>query len=190
MLNVPARADRRSLRVRVFPTRFDRFRAEAGIDLRRWYEALQMARPSFTRIRAGSDVSLETLARLVRAATALTGRAVKASELYDLGEDAPLGSPAPARPQRGGSDPLNNRAFYDTPLDRLLVCEGLRPSRVAAEARISRHGFQRIRAGLEVPRVSTLRALVAALRALTGNPVHAKDLYDLGEAKVLEDAAR
>lgn len=155
-----------------------RFRVASGIDLARWLDAMEMTRAGFTPIRAGRDVTLETAARVVRAAGMVLGRVVQPSELFDFGEDTPPGAPETDRHDRRRH---TDRETYDTPLDRLLVREELRPALVARKAGITRQGFLSLRAGLRSPRVSTVRKVIAALRQLTGKPIRVSSLFDAGD---------
>lgn len=122
-----------------------------------------------------------TLARLVRSARKITGKPVRASDLYDVGDDAPIEPVRRPRTARHAS-----RTFYDTPLDRFLVRENIGPAVLAREASVARQAFRHIRAGSEHPRISTVRKLVATLRLLTGKPIRAAELFDLGEEDVEE----
>ena len=163
-----------------YDTRIDRFRVAAGIDLVAWRDALNVSRSTLVKIRAGRDVRVATLARLVRTARTLTGKNVRATDLYNVGEDE---VPPIARLQQEKSVAPSFRKIYDTPLDRLLVNEGLKPALVARKAGITRHAFRHLRAGEEMPRVSTVAAVVGALRRLTGKAIRAADLWDVGESE-------
>lgn len=176
----PARAKTNHSKATQYETRIDRFRVAAGIDLIAWRDALKMAGSSLAKIRGGRDIRVDTLARLVRTARALTGKNVRATDLYNVGEDD---APPKEIPHRRHYAAPFFRKVYDTPLDRLLMDEGLKPALVARKAGITRHALRHLRAAEEVPRVSTVAAIVGALRALTGKPVRAADLWDVGESE-------
>ncbi|HYI12673.1 MAG TPA: hypothetical protein VEK57_26720 [Thermoanaerobaculia bacterium] len=179
---MPDRSPKREVspvtQLKAYPTRLDRFRITSGIDLPRWLDALGMTRAGFTPLRAGRDVTLETAARVVRAAGRVLGRALQPSELFDFGEDTPPGAPEPGRHERRRH---TGRENYDTPLERLLEREELRPALVARQAGITRQAFLSVRAGRASPRVSTIRKVIAALRQLTGKPIRVSNLFDAGD---------
>lgn len=165
-------------RTRSFPTRIDRFRTANGISPSDWARESGIPVSMLLRIRAGADINVETLARLVRGARRLIGTAVRASDLYDLGEDDAV-SPVRKRPPRrkGRND---QRKTFDTALDRILLEEELAPQAFARAAGMTRHALWRLRAGRDQPSVSTLATLVRTLRSESGKPYEAGDLYDVG----------
>src|SRR5687768_12435596 len=107
-----------SFHVRNYDTRMDRCRVVYGISLLQWSIEARIDRKVITRYRAGLDEPTErNLAKLVRAARAITGKPIRASELFELGEDEPLGP----RWERQYSSP--GRKTYDTRFDRCLLRE-------------------------------------------------------------------
>lgn len=173
------------------PPRISLWVASQGKEFRRkWREELGVSRTNLVAIVCGRDLRVDMLARLVRAASKVMGRPVRASELYDLGDDAPYttkrsGSSKKNRPP-GKSKPsvyVNPlRRFFDTPLDHLITAHRLKPAAVARKAGITRQAFCALRAARTLPRVTTLAKIVVVLRELTGKPITARDLgYDLGE---------
>jgi transcriptional regulator with XRE-family HTH domain len=163
---------------RDYETRIDRFRRTAGIALRRWAEEAHISRMQLGKYRAGTqEPTLETLAALVSAARRVSGLPVKAADLYDVGEDEPLNTtdPEPFAAPRG-----DIRNLYDTRFDKCLVREGIRPSRLARTAGMSRLSILRKRAGRESPTVGVLARLVRAMRIM-GRDIRASDLFDVGE---------
>jgi predicted transcriptional regulator len=166
------------------PTRIDEFPVCEGIDVTRWYTQAGLTRSFFNRIRAGDDFSIDTLLRLVRAARDLTGKDVRASELADLGNDAPMPSVAKRRRRRPARS-----VKYDTALERLLVNYQLTAAEVMREARLSKPTLLKMRQGRitrngrVVISTATLMAVVRALRKLTGEPVCAADVSGIEELR-------
>jgi DNA-binding Xre family transcriptional regulator len=167
--------------VKDYPTRLDSFRRAERIDPTEWATEAGMAPQRFARYRAGVDPRVSTAATFVRAAGKVLNRPVRVSELYDVGEDQAVTTAdvvvRPAR-ERHANDV---RQTYDTPLDRLLVELDIRPAELAREADTARSSVQKMRAGREEPRMSTLAKIVSAIRRISGHPIRAKDLYDVGE---------
>lgn len=119
-------------------------------------------------------MSVQTLARILCAASRLLKRPVRASELYDLSEEVAV--PDTARPATPIASKQTRRK-YDSALDRLLLEHGILPARLARRARLTRQTLRRIRANLQLPSVSTVSAIIGALRGLGVN-VKARDLWD------------
>ncbi|HYH07069.1 MAG TPA: hypothetical protein VEK11_08415, partial [Thermoanaerobaculia bacterium] len=65
-----------------------------------------------------------------------------------------------------------------------LIDQSLKPALVARKAGITRHALQRLRAAQEMLRVSTVAAIVGALRALAGQPIRAGKIWDVGEKDI------
>lgn len=161
-----------------YDTRIDQFRRRYGIPLQLWAAEADISRSLIARYRAATaDPYVETLAKLVRAARRITGRQVRAAELFDLGEDEPVNrEPCPRRKAtRGGV-----REFYNTRFDGCLIREGILPAHLARESGISRPTILKKRTGAESFRVSVLAKLVRALRRM-GREVQASDLANVGE---------
>jgi len=158
-----------------YNTRFDRFRSRERLDLSRWQKEAAIGRGQLLRYRTGAaEPRSDVLARLVRAAARLLNRPVRASELYDLGEDEPLGTPA----RTEGESAL--RKAYPTRFDQLLRRHGVADAQLVTVSRMSRQNIRKLRAGLETPRVRTIAGLVRALRRMRLD-VRASDLFDVGE---------
>jgi transcriptional regulator with XRE-family HTH domain len=163
---------------RAYGTRIDRFRRKEGIRLRLWAQEAGINRTQFGKYRAGKqEPSAIALANIVRAARRITGKPVRAAELYDVGDDEPLNTlaPEPFFEKRG-----TVRHVYNTRLDQCLIREGIKPARLARASGISRLALHRKRSGREIPRVSAIAKLVKAMRRL-GRDVTASDLFDVGE---------
>jgi hypothetical protein len=116
-------------------------------------------------------------AALVRSAAKIIGQPVKASELFDLGEDEPI---APSI--RTHRHPRNGRLRkrYDTRLDKLLRRLDVSLHALSRECGVSRQGLRRVRGRFGIS-VSTIAAIVKALRRM-GYPVNASDVEDVGES--------
>lgn len=165
-----------------YDTRIDELRRRYRIPLSLWAAEAGIRRALLCRYRADVDVPMiYTLAKLVRAARAITGKPIQAKELYDLGEDEPvnIADPYPRREVPRG----NVRRSYDTRLDRCLIAEGVLPSHLARESGITRPTILKKRTGAESQKVSVLAALVRAMRRM-GRDVRASDLADVGEDDV------
>lgn len=142
----------------------------------RWHEEAELSRSAFNKIRRSGEMNVDTLARLVRAATRLLGRQVAASEVADVGEDEPVTGAAAPRVRRH-----RKRKTYDTPADRVLCRLGVMPTELAAAARVTRPTIHKLRRGKGTLRVSNLASIVRALRQLSHVAVRAADLCDVGE---------
>lgn len=162
--------------LRTYDTRFDCFRRQEKLDPSTWGAAAGMSRSQVNHYRSGHQMpKVTTLARLVAAAARLLGRPVRASELYDVGEDEPLGSRRFLESEGG-----RPRQTFDTPLDELIRRNNFRTADVADESGISRQLLLRYRAGRATMRVSSLARIVRAFRR-NGFDVRASDVADVGE---------
>ena len=162
-----------------YPTRLDGFRVEHAINHRQWAAEAGLSRTHFDRIRRGEGVTLETLARVVRAASRLLNRPVRASELVDLGEEEPVAMADRRRTARRRKS-KRIRHVFDSPLDRLLVEHDIEPALLARQARLASLTLRRIRAERQSLSTSTAALIIRALRDL-GLDVKARDLWDVGE---------
>ena len=161
---------------KTYDTRFDRFRAREGLSVLQWASAVGMNRTQLNDYRSGAaHPHAHTLAALVRAASRILGRAVKASELYDLGE----GEQVAVRRQEFRAHRSVQKKF-NSPLDRLLRRLDVPLTPLAAKAGVSRQAIRHLRMGTRDPVVPTIRALVGALRRM-GYDVRASDIFDVGE---------
>jgi predicted transcriptional regulator len=68
-----------------------------------------------------------------------------------------------------------------TKLEAFIKARKLKPLRVAFEADYSRQHLLRIRMGKMEPTRKCIKAITAAIRKLTREPVTASDLFDLDE---------
>jgi len=68
-----------------------------------------------------------------------------------------------------------------TKLEAFIKARKLKPLRIAFEADYSRQHLLRIRMGKMEPTRKCIKAITAAIRKLTGEPVTASDLFDLDE---------
>lgn len=168
----------RSHREKDYDTRIDQFRRRHNIRASAWAAEAGISRSLLARYRAdAADPHIETFAKLVRAARKITGLPVRASDLYDVGEDEPV-NPEPALRRNGARGGV--REFYDTRFDGCLIREGVLPAHLARESGISRPTILRKRTGEESFRVGVLARFVRALRRM-GREVQASDLADVGE---------
>lgn len=74
---------------------------------------------------------------------------------------------------------------YNTKLDSCRRHYGVKPQEWANESGIDRRVLIRYRSGELVPGVANLAKLVIALWKITGLPIRASELYDLGESEPL-----
>jgi DNA-binding phage protein len=164
-------------RSRNYETRIDRFRARERIDLARWADLAGISRTQLGKYRSGrSQPRSTTIAVLVRAASSILGRPVRAVELYDLGEDEALG-PVPEAPRFTRRRDYGKR--FPTRFDSLLWRLGVSPNGLARKAGLARQQLWLIRAQSS-PGVETIRRIVVTLRRM-GFPVRADDVVDVGE---------
>ena len=68
---------------------------------------------------------------------------------------------------------------YATKFDRFLRKKGIVKLELARKSGYSRQHLLRIRAGRMEPTRRCIKAIVEACRLITGEPVHAVDLFDL-----------
>lgn len=175
---LPAAPRERGHGLRDYATRLDQFRVREALPLARWASEAGIERTRLGKYRAGTaEPHVEALARLVRAASRILGRPVRASELCDLGEDEPLGAQNRQRTTHGNDE---YRSRYDTPFDEWLHRNGVRPNALARARGVSRQSLRYIRMGKDVPRLPTLRRIIIALRR-RGHDVRAADWFDVGE---------
>jgi predicted transcriptional regulator len=73
------------------------------------------------------------------------------------------------------------RPTYDTKLDRWIAERDVKLTRLAEESGYSRQHLLRIRQGKMEPTRRCIKAIVDALRELTGVPVKAAELFELEE---------
>jgi len=66
-----------------------------------------------------------------------------------------------------------------TKLEAFIKARGLKPLRIAFEADYSRQHLLRIRMGKMEPTRKCIKAITAAIRKLTREPITASDLFDL-----------
>jgi len=165
-----------------YATRTDEFRRQENLKVEEWAEASEMSRTALQRCRAGRDYRVSTLAKLVRGARKLTGRPVTASEVADVGDDEPLPEKRKYTGERYRVATTSKvRKRYDTPLDRMLINEGIRPVDFAREAGMSRQNLRQLRSATEEPKTSSVAKVVRTARRLTANPYRAADFWDVGE---------
>lgn len=160
-----------------YDTRIDRFRRREGLTVESWAAAAAMERNTLYRLRTGKhEPRASTLAQLVRAASELLQRNVKASEICDLGEDVPV--PA-ARISLSARTQTRVRRQH-TRFDGFLAAHDIAPNRLAGVTGLSRQTLLKLRCGLIDPSVRTIAALVRTLREF-GYRVMASDIIDVGD---------
>ena len=161
-------------------TRLERFRVHHRIRPLVWSSAAGITRQSFDRVRQGNDTHLSTIRAIVRAASQLVGRPVRASELFEIGDDTPSSEALITRQVvRDAHRKMLKR--YSTRLDRILRGENIMPNDFARRVGIDRHSLRRYRADEGEPSLLTLAGIVRVLRLMTGKPYVASHLYDVGE---------
>lgn len=170
---------------RAYASRIDAFRRDNALGNAEWADEAGLSRMRLTRYRSGRDLPrADTLARLVRAASRRLHRHVRASELYDLGEDEPVAD------ERLPLDSVfSHPARYGTPFDRTLERDNIAIDKLAAATgrvlrpdeggKVSRQTLLAIRQGAS-PSVSIIARLVRTLRRC-GYPVTASNIADVGE---------
>jgi transcriptional regulator with XRE-family HTH domain len=164
----------------VSESRLERFRLAHGIERRELINRAGISRVTYHDLRKGNDTHLSTIRAVVRAASAILGRPVKATELFDLGASTPSGTITLPRKVV----PLRQRGSlkrFETTLDRILRREQILHSDFAAHVGVSRQTLLRYRSGQLEPSLVTLVRMVETLRGMTGKPYQAKHLYDVGE---------
>ena len=162
-------------RATAYDARLDQFRVREGIDIGRWASEADLLRTQLNKYRSAfAEPNVEVLAKLVRAASRILQRHVKASELYDLGEAEPLGQ---QRQFRGNPE---CRKAFGSRLDEFLRRIEFPSSALAREAATSKNTLLQFRARRSSPRVSTVRQIVVALRRM-GYDVTPSDIIDVGE---------
>jgi len=163
---------------RDYDTRIDRFRAKEGISILKWATEAGMKRSQFNKYRTGAEARTDLVARLVRAATRILGRPVRASELFDLGEEIPVAERAASAPSFLRNDLM--RKDYPSRIDALLRLLGIPPNAFARQIGMSRRQLTRLRRDESFPFVGTVRHMVEVLRC-SGYDVTASDIADVGE---------
>lgn len=161
-------------------SRLERFRLAHGIERRELIARAGISRGTYHDLRKGNDTHLSTIRAVVRAAAALLGRPVKATDLFDLGSGTPSGTVTIPRKVV----PLRQRGSlkkFATTLDRVLRREQILHNDFAAHIGVSRQTLLRYRSGQLEPSLVTLARMVETLRGMTGRPYKAKHLYDVGE---------
>lgn len=68
-----------------------------------------------------------------------------------------------------------------TKLEAYLKAKGIKPAHLALHSEYSRQHLLRIRMGRMEPTRRCIKAIVAACRRLSHEPVKASDLFDLGD---------
>jgi hypothetical protein len=94
-----------------------------------------------------------------------------APEIADVGEDEPLPEKrqyARERYRVATTSELQKR--YDTPLDRMLAAEEIRPVDFAREARMSRQNLRQLRSATEEPKSAASQRSGKTARRLTAKP--------------------
>jgi predicted transcriptional regulator len=173
------RGKRKGKTPRAYDTRIDRFRRANAIDHLQWALESGMTRSHFLRVRLGKDIHLKSVVRVVKAASRILRRQVRASELYDLGDDEPLNTQVESALQQRPH--AKTRELFRTPLDDYLLRTGILPAELARRAGLSRQALVRMRARRGTVRVSTVRKLIRALRAM-GRDVKSSDFFDFGDS--------
>ena len=137
-----------------------------------------MKRAQLNKYRAGTEPRTEVVARLVRAASRLLGRPVRAAELFDFGEDTRVEE----RPDGASSLPRNDvvRKQYASRLDALIRLLDIPPNAFAQGMGMSRRQLVRLRRNESLASVGTVRQMVVVLRR-SGYDVSASDIADVGE---------
>lgn len=169
-----ARAARPS---RVYETRFDNFRAKEGLRVYLWAREAGMKRTMLTKFRIGEgNPRSTTVIRLVAAAERLLGRAVRASELFDFGEDEPVGAEQvfrrPALSSRG--------RLVHSRLGMTLRRIGISSRELSKISGVTKTSIRRICLDSAAPRNSVVRLIVISLRR-AGYAVRPGDITDVGD---------
>lgn len=157
----------------------ERFRVANGLVSAKWARKSALYRKTFNNALKGRDVYVDTIRAIVRAASDLLQRPVRANEVFDVGEDTPPEMTIPRRVIAESKRRSLKR--FPSRLDRILRGEGIAPSDFAYHAGLTRQGLLRFRVGAEEPSLSTLASIVRALRQMTGKAYRATHLYDVGE---------
>lgn len=162
-----------------YNTRLERFRRAHGLSTTEWARTAGLSRKALTCARAGVDVYLRTVRAIVRAASELLKRPVKARELFDLGETTRA---IAVIPRKVGADFVRAACKrYPTNLDRILRGENIVPSDFGVHVGIARQTMLKYRRGKKEPSLFILARMIRTLRQMTGKPYKAKHLYDVGE---------
>ncbi|HEV7765273.1 MAG TPA: hypothetical protein VGQ76_09745 [Thermoanaerobaculia bacterium] len=80
---------------------------------------------------------------------------------------------------------MTKEICYDSRIDRCRRRYGVKPQEWANESGVDRKVLIRYRSGELVPGVANLAKLVLGLWRITGLPIRASELYDLGESEPL-----
>jgi hypothetical protein len=76
---------------------------------------------------------------------------------------------------------MHKRRIFNTRLDRWLTAHKVKPARLALASGYSRQHLLRIRKSEMEPTRECIAAIVRAARGLSGQPVKASELFDLGD---------
>lgn len=160
-----------------YDSRFDRFRRAVtpSVPVNEWARQAGLKRSAFNRQRLrGSDPRSVSVANLVRTASRFLGRTVMASEMFDLGEETPVGECVPDEKSQ------RPRREFDSRLRRTLVRIGIGPAKLQQLSGVTKTSIYRICHERVSPRISIVRSLVIGLRR-AGYDVHARDIVDVGD---------
>ena len=163
---------------RDYDTRIDRFRARESISILGWASAAGMKRAQFNKYRSGSEPRTDVAARLVRAASRILDRPVRASELFDVGEEVPVAERDLTAPSFLRNDLM--RKDYPSRIDALIRLLGIPPNAFAQKIGMSRRQLTRLRRNESSALLGTVRHMVETLRS-KGYDVTASDIADVGE---------
>ena len=129
-----------------------------------WARAARLNRTQFHHYLAGRNPQLGTAYKLLRSASELLHRKVHLSELYELGEDVPVGDVVQSRPPR--SRRRYGTVDHGTPFNHLLAQIEWCIASLAPIINVSRKTLFSIRAGHQTVRISSIRNTVAGLRRI------------------------
>lgn len=159
--------------------RIERFRRRNNISIPTWASEAGIVRSQLARYCDGTDEPLvRNLLRLVHAARRLTGRQVRAFELYDLGESEPLSMDILVPSYRGRTG--NRRIIFDSRFDRYLLLRNIQPAVLSRVSGIPRQTLLRKRAERASMRPRMIARIVSALRRM-GHDARASFIVDVGD---------
>ena len=140
-----------------------------------------VSRQALLRIRLGlEEPRVGTVAAIVRACRRLSGKAVRAADLFDLGEPGTDPHLLLGVTEARKSLPLP-LAEGETRLAALMTAHNLYPAQVATASRLSINRVSSYMNGIDDARLRNVRKLRAGLSLLVGRPVKANEVFDLGE---------